>query len=732
MNQPFRQQDLLLLGGGHSHALVLLMLAMQAPAGTRLTLVSPQSFTPYSGMLPGLISGHYSFADTHIDLGQLCDRLGVRFVRAAATGIDYRARTVLFDERPALAFDVLSIDIGAQPGWSDVSGAREHATAVKPVAGFYQRWLQVRERIAALPARQVFRIVVVGGGAGSVEIALAMRHSIDNPDVEIRLVASGSLLQEYNSRARAAVYRACARSGIVVTEQARVTGVEAAAVHAGAGASYPFDALFWCTGAVAAPWLEQSGLPCTSDGFLRVTNSLQVEDHPQLFAAGDVATQTEHPRPKAGVFAVRQAPVLAHNLRASLSGQPLRNYRPQQRFLSLLALGERSAVADRGWLAASGAWVWRWKDRIDRGFMARFTEARAVMPAPAAGAEAAMHCGGCGAKLPSALLRGALGELAARYPQTVAAEQLREDAALLEVPSGARIFQSVDILRELVADPWLMGRIAALHALSDLYAMAAQPHSALCSLTLPYAGPALQQRDLYQLLAGVLHELEAAGCRLLGGHTLEGPELNLGLTVNGLDTGQLLPKQGLAPGDQLVLCKALGTGALFAAQQQGVADGRWIEQALDSMLLSNREAALIAVQYAVTAATDITGFGLAGHVLEMLPDTPPQSLQVRLDLASLPLLAGLEQVLSAGITSTLQPGNRAGCVESMAPGLLVDVRPAVQALFDPQTSGGLLLAVKRESCDELVAALRSAGYAAACRIGDIAEALPGNPCLVAE
>ncbi|MCX2979866.1 selenide, water dikinase SelD [Halieaceae bacterium IMCC14734] len=732
MNQALREQDLVLLGGGHSHALALLMLAMKAPAETRLTLVSPESFTPYSGMLPGLISGHYSFADTHIDLGQLCDRLGVRFVRAAATGIDYQARTVLFEQRPPLSFDVLSVDIGAQPGWSDVSGAREHATAVKPVAGFYQRWLQVRDRIAALPQGQRFQVVVVGGGAGSVEIALAMRHCIDNRDVEIRLLASGSLLREYNSRARAAVYQACQRSGIAVTEQERVTQVDAAMLHTSAGASYGFDALFWCTGAVAAPWLTQSGLPCTSDGFLRVLNSLQVEDHPQLFAAGDVATQTDHPRPKAGVFAVRQAPVLAHNLLASLQEKPLRNYRPQQRFLSLLALGERSAVADRSWLSVSGSWVWRWKDHIDRSFMQRFSAAKPIMPKPSAAADAPMHCGGCGAKLPAALLRGALGELAARYPQAVAVEQLREDAALLEVPTGARIFQSVDILRELVADPWLMGRIAALHALSDLYAMAAQPHSALCSLTLPYAGPAIQQRDLSQLLSGVLFELEAADCRLLGGHTLEGPELNLGLTVNGLDTGQLLPKQGLAPGDQLVLCKALGTGALFAAQQQGVADGRWIEQALDSMLLSNRGAALIASEHAVTAATDITGFGLAGHLLEMLPESGSPALQMRLDIASLPLLEGLKQVFNAGITSTLQPGNLAGCAASIAPELLVDTRPEALALFDPQTSGGLLLAVKSEAVEQLLVALRGAGYTAVCRIGEIAEAGPAGPFLVAE
>ena len=732
MSHSFREQDLVLLGGGHSHALALLMLAMTAPARTRLTLVSPESFTPYSGMLPGLISGHYSFADTHIDLGQLCDRLGVRFVRAAATGIDYRSRTVLFEERPPLAFDVLSVDIGAQPGWSDVSGARQHATAVKPVAGFYRRWLQVRDRIAALPQGQRFQVAVVGGGAGSVEIALAMRHCIENRDVEIRLLASGSLLQEYNSRARAAVYRACQRSGIIVTEQERVNRVDDKVLQTNADASYTFDALFWCTGAVAAPWLEQSGLPCTADGFLRVLNSLQVEDHPQIFAAGDVATQTDHPRPKAGVFAVRQVPILAHNLLASLSEKPLRDYRPQQRFLSLLALGERSAVAERSWLSASGSWVWRWKDYIDRSFMQRFSAAKPIMSKPTVAADAPMHCGGCGAKLPAALLRGALRELAARYPQAVAVEQLREDAALLEVPAGARIFQSVDILRELVADPWLMGRIAALHALSDLYAMAAQPHSALCSLTLPYAGPAIQQRDLSQLLSGVLYELEAADCRLLGGHTLEGPELNLGLTVNGLDTGQLLLKQGLAAGDQLVLCKALGTGALFAAQQQGVADGRWIEHALDSMLLSNRDAALIASEHAVTAATDITGFGLAGHLLEMLPESGLPTLQVRLDIASLPLLEGLRQVFNDGITSTLQPGNAAGCAGSIAPELLVDSRPEALALFDPQTSGGLLLAVKSEDEEPLLTALCSAGYTDACRIGEIAEAEPDGPLLVGQ
>ncbi|MDO8862746.1 selenide, water dikinase SelD [Haliea sp. E1-2-M8] len=718
LKQAQLARDLVLVGGGHAHALALRMLAMRPVAGVQVTLVSPASHTPYSGMLPGLIAGHYRFEETHIDLARLCQWAGVRFVAAEVSGLDLRARTLTLPERPPLAFDVLSLDIGSQPELDSVPGAREHAVPVKPVADLWQRWQELE---TSLPGRAgPLRLALVGGGAGSVELALAMSRRLRGKPLQLTLFcAAEDILQSYNGLARAAVRRALADAGIAVHCGNRVASVSAGCLELDDGRTAPFDALFWCTGAVAASWPQASGLDTVEGGFLAVRDTLQSVTDDAIFAAGDIATQLAHPRPKAGVYAVRQAPVLAANLHNYLLGRPLRSHRPQQRFLSLLSLGERRATADRGPFAATGAWVWRWKDRIDRSFMARFEELPEAMPALAAdslpealAAGAQAPCGGCGAKVGGDSLAAALAELRLLYPGLCPEPGSADDAAVLEAPAGGIQLQSLDILRGLVSDPWVMGRIAANHALSDLYASGARPRSALAAVTLPFCSPALQQRELVQLLAGALKEFEPVGCRLVGGHSLQGPELALGFAVTGepLVAGRLLPKRGLQPGDQLLLTKPLGTGTLFAAHMQLRADGRDITAATEVMLQSNYAAARLALEHGAAAATDVTGFGLWGHLLEML--RPGQHAELSLD--AVPALPGALASLKAGLHSSMHPANARLASCALVP------QPRRDLLFDPQTSGGLLVGIARERAGALQGALRAAGYACATIIGEVA------------
>ncbi|MEP5763881.1 MAG: selenide, water dikinase SelD [Halieaceae bacterium] len=708
-------QDLVLLGGGHSHALALRMLAMQPPRATRITLVSDSSYAPYSGMLPGLVAGHYDYFATHIDLRRLCSGLGIRFIEAVVTSIDAGRKQVKLSGRPALEYDVLSINIGAQPDLDTVPGAREFAVPVKPVSNFYRRWQSLEQRLQQRQFKAGAGIVLVGGGAGSVELALAMRHRLAAHDMPVRLLCGDQLLMGYNAGARAAVRRACQRMGVSIHEQCRVSSVMAGRLEVVSGERFEFEELVWCTAVVATDWLRDSGLRCDDQGYLAIDDSLQVVDHAGVFAAGDVAVQLHNPRPRAGVFAVRQAPVLAFNLAAYLEGRPLRQHRPQRRFLSLLSLGDRQAVADRGPLWTSGAWVWRWKDSIDRRFMAGFVELPSMSSDPGEpAAETQMPCGGCGAKIPAATLRSVLAELVEQYPATIDQGQLGEDAALIEWPAGQRLVQSVDSLRPLLDDPWTMGRIAVLHALSDIYAMGAKPHSALVHLSLPYAASDLQQRELYQLMSGILLELERAGCKLVGGHSMEAPELSVGITANGeLAPGSALPKTIASAGLKLVLTKPLGTGTIFAAAMENRAPGEAIKAACVSMLQSNRDAAEIARQAGVLACTDITGFGLLGHLLEMVQGT---DLCVVLRADQVPALPQAQELAESGIRSSLHPAN----VEALGRQLQ---EPAVAAqqhplLFDPQTSGGLLLAIADSAAADIVVQLQAAGYAAAL-IGEV-------------
>jgi selenide,water dikinase len=739
------QRDLVLVGGGHSHVLAVRMLGMRPLAGLRITLVSPASHSPYSGMLPGLVAGHYRFEQAHIDLARLCQWAGVRFVEAEVTALDPAMRRLTLAGRPALHYDVASIDIGSQPELDTVPGARRYATPVKPVAGLWQRWQALYGRVAGrvapdrvtpdrvTPDRvagEDCRIAVVGGGAGSVELVLAMANRLQDTSVHFDLwCAAATILPGYNARARQSVMAALAQRGIRVHLNARVAAVESRHLILSDGAHAAYDELFWCTGAVPAPWIAASGLATDQQGFLAVRDTLQATHDDCVFAAGDIAVQVNHPRPKAGVFAVRQGPVLAHNLRALLLDQPLRQHRPQRRFLSLISLGADRATAEKGAFSATGRWVWRWKDAIDRKFMAQFENLPGAMASQEQDSLPQLQhasqqavCGGCGAKVGADALSAALAQLRLDFPQHCVVAG--DDAVAVPVPQGAMLVQSLDVLRQLVSDPWQMGRIAAQHALSDLYACGARPVSALAAATLPYANSAMLQRELQQLLAGALHEFAAVDCRLTGGHSMQGAELGLGFVVNGVpmsEDGRLLSKIGAQPGDQLILTKALGIGTLFAAHMQLAADGRDISAALASMLQGNREAAMLAVAQGASACTDITGFGLLGHLLEMLAGVRG----ARLSLAQLPVLGGALDHLRGGIASTMHAANERSARQLYQHSPSVDAA-RLQLLFDPQTSGGLLIALPRERGRALCDALHHAGYAEARIIGEVTGRVAGS------
>ena len=726
--QPELQQDLVFVGGGHAHALALRMLAMDPIEGLRITLVSPASHTPYSGMLPGLVAGHYTFEQTHIDLARLCQWANVRFVASEVTSLDPVAKTLTLSGRPSIAYDLVSIDIGSQPELDSVHGARAHSVPVKPVAVLWQRWRELEIRLAAQAGDCSYRLAVVGGGAGSVELILAMAHALQGRNIALDLWCGASeILQNYNARARAAVMAALGHHGVAVHLDCRVAAVEEAALVLDDGTRHLYDDLFWCTGAAASPWVAQSGLATDERGFLKITDTLQSLDDESVFGAGDIAVQVNHPRPKAGVFAVRQGPLLAHNLRARLLGQALKEHRPQQNFLSLVSLGDRQAAADKGFFSASGRWVWRWKDRIDREFMGRFEDlpqmaANKSQNALAGATEpgARPHCGGCGAKVGARGLASVLAELAQEFPDHCSQVGDRDDASIIPSTGNTPVLQSLDQLRQMVADPWIMGRIAANHALSDLFACGAQPVSALASISLPFATASLLARDLYQLLAGALHEFAHVDCVLNGGHSMQGPELSLGFAVNGQPMhpgrGQL-PKRGLREGDALILTKPLGTGAIFAAHMGHQADGRHVQTAIDMMLQSNYSAARLAVDAQVSACTDVTGFGLLGHLGEMLLPGQRAVLETR----RVPSIAGAEHYLAAGVRSTMHEANA-----SVAAEFLPELPEQAALLCDPQTSGGLLLGISAEDAEALCVQLHEAGFSDAAVIGSV-EALSGGP-----
>jgi selenide,water dikinase len=367
---------IVLVGGGHSHVEVLRRFGLAPAAGVEIMLVSPHRWAPYSGMLPGLVAGHYTFEETHIDLARLARFASARFLPTIATSLDPGARTARLADGAVVEFDLVSLDIGSAPATAGIPGAAAHALGVKPVGAFLRAWDALIERASAGTLK---RGIVVGGGAAGIEMVLAMRHRIGaetgRPEaVEWQLLTDVDiLLPAHGARVRRIFRRLLAEREIEVHLSSRVARVEPGVVFAANGYRASGDFILWATGAAAPPPLAGSGLAVDDRGFIAVDETLRSTSHPHVFAAGDCATILGHPRPKSGVYAVRQGPPLAANLRAAVAGLPLDRYVPQARALALISTGDRYAVAARGSWALEGGWVWRWKDWIDRRFMHRYS-----------------------------------------------------------------------------------------------------------------------------------------------------------------------------------------------------------------------------------------------------------------------------------------------------------------------------------------------------------------------
>ena len=711
MQQPKpADRDLVLVGGGHAHVHVLKSFGMRPPAGVRVTLVARDIETPYSGMLPGWVAGHYAFAECHIDLGRLARFAGARLIRDEAIGIDRARRRLLCREHPPIRWDLLSLDIGAAPRADEVPGAAEHAVPVKPISQFAVRW---KALLARARESSGLRLAVVGGGAGGVELALAAQHRLAglcNSRPEVILVTRDALLASHHRRVRRRVERIFARRGVALAAGTAVLRVEPGALFCADGRRIAFDAALWVTEAGAAAWLAETGLPLTADGFVAIDERLRSLGDPRIFAAGDVATMPAHPREKAGVYAVRQGPPLAANLRLALAGKEPRRAVPQRRGLALIGTGDRRAVASRGRFAAEGAYLWRLKDRIDRRWMRRYQELPEMTPAPDADPSAAMRCGGCAAKVPAAVLDRVIAELHPAAGDLVAIGLDRpDDAALIAFPGAPPLLQTIDFFRAMIDDPYLFGRIAANHALGDIYAMGGRPETALAVATLPPGRPELVEHDLLHMLRGALDVLELAGASLVGGHSAEAAEMGLGFAVTGRapPSQKLLRKGGLCPGDRLILTKPLGTGVILAADARALAPARAVADALAAMQQSSAAAAACLVAHGAAAATDVTGFGLLGHLLEMLRAAAVDAV---LDPDAIPLLDGAPELLAQGIVSSLDAENRAALAALDASGR---THPLAPLLVDPQTAGGLLAGLAADRAQRCLDALHRCGCRAA-------------------
>ena len=727
-----RVREVVLVGGGHTHVQVLRRFAMEPPHDAHLTLVVDTPIAVYSGMVPGFVAGQYRAEELEIDVVPLARRARARVILARAVGIDAGNRRIEVEGRPPVRYDVASLDIGSIVAGLDVPGVREHAFATRPIGVLVRRIDELIEQVRRQATVDRARIVVVGGGAGGVELAFALDHRLrdgdSGPQVSVTLLQDlARVLPGYPESLLRRVHRNAERRRIDILCNRRVVAVREGSITLEDGETLACQALAWVTGAVSQPIFRESELPTDDRGFVLVRSTLQVEGYDELFAAGDCATLIDHPHtPKAGVYAVRQGSYLSHNLRAFLERRPLRAYRPQRDFLTLLNLGDGTALGAKWGRTVEGPWVMRLKDWIDRRFMRRFqvldsggglAEEFRTQPDMSDGE---MLCGGCAAKLGQSVLKRTLLRLGPgpEDASLILGLSPPDDAAAYRVAEGRLVVASVDAFRALTDDPHLVGRLAAVNAVSDLYAKGVSPRYAMALVALPEAASEEENEEtLFQVLSGVRAALDPLGAVLVGGHTTTAPELLVGLSVEGMVDSEedLLRIDGLRSGQVLILSKPLGTGVLFHADMRGRARGPWIAAAITSMLHPNASVAEIALASGATAATDVTGFGLAGHLGEMARASGVAAI---VDVAALPALPGAVELLGLGLRSTFHPEN-----ERARRGMVIRPEaarhPKLALLFDPQTSGGLLFGLEPEKAEEALTRLHRGGVAVAAIIGRI-------------
>ncbi len=335
---------ILLVGAGHAHLAVLRSLKAEPLQGARFALVAPHPRQIYSGMLPGVIAGHYRRDEAEIDVARLADAASAEYIAGEVVKLDPAQKLARLRDGAELEYDLVSINVGSLVQRS-VSGA-QFALPVKPHETFLHK----------PAAAKLNRVAIAGGGVTGAEIAMALRYR----------GAAVTLYSETASLWPPRLERVLRRMGVDVRPGMAVDEIERGPVVVSGSAIQEFDLVLLATAPAPQPWLRATGLPCDDQGFLLVDELLRSAGHAEVFAAGDCATLGMRAVPRSGVYALRQGETLAATFRRVAGGEPPQPYQPQPKALALVSCGRRYALAQRGAWSAQGRWVWWWKNHLDR------------------------------------------------------------------------------------------------------------------------------------------------------------------------------------------------------------------------------------------------------------------------------------------------------------------------------------------------------------------------------
>ena len=714
-------REVVLIGGGHTHTLFLRKWGMKPIPGVQISLISPTAETAYTGMLPGFLAGHYKREEINIDLVKLCRFSGVRFIIGTVENILTDNNLIIISGRNPISYDLASIDIGVTSQLLSPTLSSAYLNSIKPLADFADNWELFKARIFKKTVSP--NVVIIGGGIGAVEIAMAIAYSFKKIGVihyNISILGRSKALKEVRSRTRKKIMATLTSLSIKVLENVKASHATATQVLLHDNTEIASDFTIIAAGATPYDWLKKTNLRL-NNGFIEIDRELRTLSHQNIFAVGDCSYMTFSPRPKAGVFAVRQASVLFANIRAQLLKRRLKKFSPQKSHLKLISLGSKNAVSDYALTSFSGLKVWNLKNYIDKLFMRQFSDFPAmkfneknhkiIQEISDKYSEEQMLCGGCGAKVGSDILEDILKNVETHQQKDILSG-IGDDAAIINVERSKQVL-TTDHLRSFTSDLWKFSTITAIHSLGDIWAMGGTPRTAMAQIIIPEASSKVQKGWLNEIMGAAQKVFSEEGTAIVGGHTSVGAEFNIGFSITGECQKKPILISGAQPGDILILTKPIGSGTILAGEMQLLSRGAWIEDALKWMQKSQTEASKILSK--AHAMTDITGFGLAGHLMRMCEKS---KVNAKLNISNVPFFDGAEELALIGVRSSIfRDNNNVKNKMSFVPSAKMNL------LFDPQTSGGLLAAISKDTVDDVLVQLRSKNYCAAL-IGTLGAGAP--------
>ncbi len=688
--------DLVLIGGGHSHIMLIMELSKKPIRGNRITLISNEIDTPYSGMTPGYIEGIYTWRETHIDLYKLCFKLDIRFIHSEVLEISAINKEIILKNRPKIKFDVLSINTGIKSNHKTIKGAFKYCVPVKPISKLSNNFLT--------ETKKNNNIAFIGGGAASVELALGLKKRFKNKKSNLNIsiiTGKNGLLSSFPPKTRNIAKQTLQKTQINVIEKVEVIEVQKDKLLLSNKTKLKIDKAILSTNAMPPEWIKKSDIILNKNNFIVVNDKFQT-NYNYVFAAGDVVDFNNQNLSKSGVYAVKSGKPLAKSIRGFIQKKEAVPYKFNKNYLSIIGLSNGLAIATKYNFTFTSRFCFLLKKFIDQKFVKKFNNLSQKnysifsdflnifdkiikknnknIPAYQ------MQCRGCAAKVDFNALKTIL-------PKKII--NTSEDA--INVKNYPNLYQSVDMISSIVSDPYLLGKIAANHAISDIIAVNSKLISALMILQLPFSNSEINSRDLEQVTYGASDVFMSTDCSISGGHTMIGKDKDpiIGFSVIGEKKNIINNKipNKLKENDILILTEKIGSGIIFSGINNDIIDSYYQIEVLNQMSQGNISFSKILDKLKTVSMTDITGFGLVNHLLNLIKrDSGKTGLTICPD--KIPLFSGVKEALSKKVRSSLFDKN----FNTAQKDLVYDRETKLidEILYDPQTVGGLAFIISKE------------------------------------